>query len=207
MIRVLVVDDHPMFRQGVVTVLSAEDDLEVVGSAGSVKEARTAITELSPDVVLMDVRMPDGDGTDLCSELRDSGAKVIILSQYRADRIVLSAFRQGAKGYVVKESEPSVLRQAIRAVASGADFVDSQVAGKLVQAATKGPKTKGRFGLTPQELAVLELLPRKLTNRQIGQRLGISEETVRTHLRHTLRKLQVEDRGSAAALAVEIGLG
>lgn len=206
MIRALVVDDHPMFRQGVASVLEASAEIEVVGQAGSTREARTLIKQVRPDIVLIDIRLPDGDGVDLCAELRETSIKVVVLSQFSADRIVLRAFLRGAHGYVVKESEPEVLRQAVRAVMGGATFVDPRVAAKVVAAATKGPRAKGPYGLTPQELRVVELLPKRFSNREIARQLGLSEETVKTHLRHALRKLQVEDRTSAAAMVVEAGL-
>ncbi|MBI2168205.1 MAG: response regulator transcription factor [Actinobacteria bacterium] len=206
MIRVVIVDDHPMFREGVATVLTAEGDIEVVGQAGSVKEARKVIPQHEPDVVLMDVTLPDGDGADIIPEFRKLKSRFIVLTLFGADRVVLRVLGLGAMGYVVKESEPAVLRTAIREVASGAKYLDSRIAGKVVKAATKGGRPKGPFGLTNQEMRVLGLLPRKLTNREIGSELSVSEETVKTHLRHALKKLALDDRTSAARFVIENGL-
>jgi DNA-binding NarL/FixJ family response regulator len=119
---------------------------------------------------------------------------------------MLRAFAAGAKGFLVKESDPEVLRQALRMVAAGNTFVDPQVAGKLVAVATKGRRARGPYGLTLQEMRVLELLPKGLSNREIGTELSVSVETVKTHVRNAMRKLQVGDRAEAAAIAIREGL-
>lgn len=206
MIKVMLVDDHPALLRGVATVLESDGDVEVVASVGRVSDAEEALGRLDVDVVVTDIRLPDGDGMDLMFTTREKGARLVVFTQYSADRIVMRAFRAGINSYVVKESDPHLLRHAVHAAARGDMFIDPRVAPKLVTAATKKGSTKGPFGLTPQELRVVELLPKGMTNQEIAQHLGLSYETVKTHLRHAMRKLQVDDRSAAAAMIIDSGL-
>lgn len=147
-------------------------------------------------------------GTEACSEIlrRRPDTRVVMLTSFASTGALVQAFSAGAKGFVMKESQPAVLRDAVRAVAQGDTFTDPRVGAKLVALASRNRRTKGPFGLTLQEMRVLELLPRGLTNREIGNELGITEDTVKTHLRHALRKLKARDRVEAAAIALREGL-
>lgn len=207
MIRILVVDDHPVVREGLIAILDGPD-LAVCGQAGDGGQALSEAARLRPDVVILDVRLPGTTGVEVCAELRDRipGTRVVMLTSFPNDGVVMSAFAAGACGFVLKESDPAVIRQAVRTVADGSTFADPKVAAKLVALATRGRRAKGPFDLTLQEMRVLELLPRGLTNNEIGERLGIGENTVKTHLRNVMRKLGARDRVEAAAIALREGL-
>lgn len=208
MIRVLLVDDHPVVREGVATVLTQEPDVRIVGQAGSAEQMLQDVGQLCPDVLVIDVRLPEMDGIEACEVLRVSNPRIktVVLTRFPNESMMLRAFSAGAKGFLVKESDPEIVRQAIRIVAEGGTFVDPKVARKLVILATKGRRAKGPFGLTLQEMRVVELLPKGLSNREIGSELCISQETVKTHLRHAMRKMQAADRAEAAAIAIREGL-
>lgn len=189
-------------------ILGDEPDLVVCGEAGTATEALAAAARLRPDVVVLDVRLPGATGVEVCQDLatRVPSARVVMLTSFPNDGVMMNAFAAGARGFVLKESEPAVIRQAVRTVADGSTFADPKVAGKLVALATRGRRAKGPFDLTLQEMRVLELLPRGLTNHEIGDRLGIGENTVKTHLRNVMRKLGARDRVEAAAIALREGL-
>lgn len=208
MTRVLLVDDHPVVREGVAGVLTADPDIEVVAEAGNAEETFAAIAQHSPDVVMIDVRLPGLDGIDCCGSIvtKYPRVKVIILTRFANESVILRAFTAGARGFVVKESEPQIFRQAVRSVVSGGIFLDPRVTGKVLAIATKGRRARGPYGLTIQQMRVLELLPKGLSNREIAKELGISDQTVKTHLRHAMRKLQAGDRAEAAAIIVAEGL-
>lgn len=208
MIRILVVDDHPVVREGLVSVLADDPEFAVVGQAGSAEEAIQEASRLEPDVAVLDVRLPGMNGTDACGLLhaKHPRLRVIALTSFPNESTILAAFAAGARGFAVKESEPSVLRQAVRTVVGNGTYIDPRVAGKLVHLATRGRRAKGPLGLTLQEMRVAELLPRGLSNREIGRQLEISEQTVKTHLRNVMRKLGARDRTEAAALAQRQGL-
>lgn len=208
MIRILLVDDHPVVREGVAAVLSDESDFVVVGQAASGEQALARLEHLDADVVVLDHRLPGMNGNETCEAVlrRRRDLRVVVLTGFPNESTMLSAFEAGAKAFVVKESDPSVLRQAIRAVMTGNTFVDPRAASRLVALATKGRRAKGPFGLTLQELRVVALLPRGLSNREIGDELGVSEQTVKTHLHHVLAKLKAKDRTEAAAIAMREGL-
>lgn len=208
MIRILVVDDHPVVREGLVAVLGDEPDFLVTAQAATAAEAVSEATRVRPDVVLMDVRLPDRTGVEACGELatRLPATRVVMLTSFPNDGVMMGAFAAGARGFVLKESQPAIIRQAVRTVAEGGTYADPKVAGKLVALASRGRRAKGPFDLTVQEMRVLELLPRGLTNHEIGDRLGIGENTVKTHLRNLMRKLGARDRVEAAAIALREGL-
>jgi DNA-binding NarL/FixJ family response regulator len=208
MIRILLVDDHPVVREGLTAILAAEPDFNVVGEAGSGEDAIRIVAELDPDVLVIDVRLPGISGIETCEHLlaRDPRLRVVILSSAPDNGTMIAAYTAGARGFLIKECEPSVLRQAVRIVADGDTYVDPRVASKLVALATKGRSVRGPHGLTVQEMRVLEHLPRGLSNREIGKSLHISENTVKTHLRHAMAKLGARDRVEAAALAMREGL-
>jgi DNA-binding NarL/FixJ family response regulator len=208
MIRIFLVDDHPVVREGIAAILSSEADFRVVGEAGTVDEAFKAIEDTQTDIMVLDLRLPGRTGIDACTELRERHprVRVVILTSFPNEGAILESLTAGAKAFVVKESDPSILRQAIRVVATGGSFVDPKVSGKLIALATKGRRTKGPFGLTLMEMRVVELLPRGLTNKAIGRELGVSEQTIKTHLYHAMRKMQVKDRAAATAFALREGL-
>jgi two-component system response regulator DevR len=207
-IRILVVDDHPVVREGLIAILGDDPGFAVCGQAGTATDAIAEAERLRPDVVVLDVRLPGATGIEVCADLaaRVPTARVVMLTSFPNDGVMMNAFAAGARGFVLKESEPAVIRQAVRTVADGATFADPKVAGKLVALATRGRRAKGPFDLTLQEMRVLELLPRGLTNNEIGDRLGIGENTVKTHLRNLMRKLGARDRVEAAAIALREGL-
>jgi DNA-binding NarL/FixJ family response regulator len=208
MIRILVVDDHPVVREGISAILAAEPDFEVVGQVATGEQAVTHVGRAKPDVVVLDVRLPGMSGVDVCASIttHHPRTRVVMLTSFPSENLILSAFAAGARGFAVKESEPAILRMAVRTVTTGGTFVDPRTAGKLVILATKGRRAKGPFGLTLQEMRVVELLPRGLSNKEIGRELGVSEQTVKTHLHHAMKKLHAADRAEAAAIAVREGL-
>jgi DNA-binding NarL/FixJ family response regulator len=207
-IRVLVVDGQPVVREGLISILGADPAIVVCGQAASAPQAVAEAVRLSPDVVVLDGRIPGATGVEVCAELagRAPAVRVVVLTSFPNDGVMMNAFAAGARGFVLKESDPSVIRQAVHAVAAGATFADPKVADKLVALATRGRRAKGPFDLTLQEMRVLELLPRGLTNHEIGDQLGIGENTVKTHLRNLMRKLNARDRVEAAAIALREGL-
>jgi len=207
-IRVVVVDDHPVVREGLAAVLADEPDFTIVGQADTGEKAIADLPNSLPDVVVVDLRLPGISGTETCQELKRvrPSTRVIVLTSFPHDGAIMNAFVAGANGFLLKESDPSVLRQAVREVAKGETYVDPRIAAKLVAFATKGRRTKGPFGLTLQEMRVIEKLPKGMTNREIGRELGISEDTVKTHLRHAMYKIKAKDRAEAAAFALREGL-
>lgn len=207
MIRVLLVDDHPVVREGLTAILAAEPEVRLVGEAESGEQALRLIPRSDADIVVADLRLPGISGTTLCEQIRDRYPKVrvLILTSFPSDAAMVAAFSAGARGFAVKESDPRLLREAIRTIARGETFVDPRIAAKLVALATQNTHAKGPHGLTRQEMRVLVLLPRGLTNREIGRELGINEQTVKTHLRSAKMKVGAKDRAEAASIATREG--
>jgi DNA-binding NarL/FixJ family response regulator len=208
MIRVFVVDDHPVVREGVVAILAADDDITVVGQASSAEDALTALRTIETDVVVVDVRMSGMTGNELCASLKVTSprTRTVVFTSFPNEGAMMGALSAGAAAFLVKQANPDILRQAVHTVAGGGTFVDPLLAPKLVSMATKGRKAKGPFDLTLSEMRVLELLPRGFSNRHIASELGVTEHTVKTHLQHLMRKLGVHDRAHAVAIAVREGL-
>ena len=208
MVRIVVIDDHPIVREGLVTVLSDEPEFTVVGEHDTAEQALSSLATERPDIVIVDYRLPGISGIDACRSFRerDGRCRVIVLTSFPRDPTVMEAFAAGAHGFLVKESDPAVMREAVRCVAAGGIFIDPKVAGRLVSMATAGRRSRGPFGLTGQERRVLERLPSGATNAQIGIALGIAEETVKSHLRHALRKLEVSNRKEAIDVVRQNGL-
>jgi DNA-binding NarL/FixJ family response regulator len=204
-IRVLVVDDHPVVRQGLRAFLDLQDDIAVVGEAADGDACVTAAEELRPDVVLLDLRMPDADGLAALRGLREHGssARVLVITSYTDPAAVLPAVRSGAAGYVYKDIDPPALAAAIRAVHAGHVLLNPDVAG-LLATGDAGPPVGAR--LTAREREVLTELARGRSNREIARALDMSEKTVKTHVSAVLGKLGVADRTQAALLAVRSGL-
>jgi NarL family two-component system response regulator LiaR len=205
-IRVLVVDDHAVVREGLRTFLELQDGIEVAGEAADGEEAIAVAERLRPDVVLMDLVMPELDGLGAMRALRERvpGARVIVLTSFADDDKLLPALRAGAAGYLLKNAEPQELARAVRAAHAGEALLDPHVAARLVDALAgeKEPLQQ----LTPREREVLELIGRGFSNKRIALELGLSEKTVKNHVGHVLAKLGVDDRTQAAVVAVRAGL-
>ena len=203
-IRVLIVDDHPVVRDGLRGMLSGEADLEVVGEAGDGAEVLATVDALRPDVILMDLRMPGMGGVDAIRALaeRRSPARVLVLTTYDSDRDVVPALGAGATGYLLKDTPRTELVRAIHAAARGEVVLAPSVATRLVTQL----RAPAQETLSDRELEVLTLIAQGETNRGAAARLFVSEATVKTHLLHIYAKLDVGDRAAAVAVAYERGL-
>jgi len=208
--RVLVVDDHPLFRRGLMAVLGREPDLAVVGEAGDGAEALARAEELAPDVVLLDVRLPDMSGPATCAALKARRPRtgVIMLTVSDEESDLYGSVRAGATGYLLKTMPADELADAVRAVAAGHSLISPAMASKLLtEFATMIKRADDRPGgqaarLTPRELEVLRLVARGLNNRDIARELFISENTVKNHVRNMLEKLQLHSRMEVVVYAV-----
>jgi two-component system NarL family response regulator len=200
-IRVLVVDDHPVVRQGLIGMLEEASDIVIVGQGRNGHEAIAVFQQQQPDVTLMDLRMPEMEGvpaiTVICNEFPN--ARIIVLTTYDTDEEIYQGLRAGAKGYLLKDSEPEELLTAIRTVNRGQQYIPPNVAAKLVQRMT-GPELSNR------EIEVLQLIGQGMSNQEISTALNISESTVKTHVNRILSKLDVKDRTQAAILALKRGI-
>lgn len=205
-ITVLVVDDHPVVRQGLRVFLDLQDDLRVVGEAGDGSEVVALVDELRPDVVLLDLKMPGVDGVETLRMLRDrpDAPKVLVVTSFTDPASVVPAIRAGAAGYVYKDVAPEALAQGIRSVHAGHALLAPDVAALL---ASGEPQDKGLSGLTEREREVLAELARGRSNREIARGFVLSEKTVKTHVSNILMKLGVADRTQAALYAQRHGLG
>jgi len=214
-VRVLIVDDQALVRTGFRMILEAEADLEVVGEAADGQEALTQARGLAPDVVLMDVRMPEVDGIEATRRLLGEDgatAKVVMLTTFDMDEYVYEALRAGASGFLLKDVPPEQLVAGIRAVASGDALLAPSVTRRVIEEFVRRPPDSVRTSpqqlaeLTARELEVLKLIARGLSNAEIAKELFVSETTVKTHVAHVLMKLQLRDRVQAVVLAYESGL-
>jgi two-component system, NarL family, response regulator LiaR len=207
-IRLLIVDDHAVVREGLRAFLALQDGIEVVGEAADGDEALAAAERTRPDVVLMDLVMPRRDGVEAMRELRRRApeARVIVLTSYLDDERLLPALRAGASGYLLKTVAPDELARAVRAAAAGEAMIDPTVAARVLSALSGLAEPGDETDLTPRELDVLRLLGRGYANKRIALELGITEKTVKTHVSHLLAKLGVADRTQAALYAARIGL-
>jgi DNA-binding NarL/FixJ family response regulator len=207
-IRVLLVDDHAVVREGLRNFLQLQDGIEIVGEAGDGEEAVREAERLRPDVILMDLVMPKLDGVGAMRELRRRlpASRVIVLTSFAEDERLLPAIQAGAAGYLLKNVEPAELARAVRAAHGGGTLLDPTVASRLVEAIARPPGEEPRERLTSREREVLALIALGRSNKRIAFALGISEKTVKTHVGHLLAKLDVPDRTGAALLAVREGL-
>ena len=208
--RVLVVDDQELVRTGFRMILDAEDDIDVVGEAGDGLEAVEAARRLRPDVVLMDIRMPNLDGLEATRRLADE-IKIIILTTFDLDEYVYDALRAGASGFLLKDTPADDLADAVRVVAGGDALLAPSITRRLIDEFAARPEPNrpppGEVGtLTDRELEVLRLMARGLSNAEIAEELYVSETTVKTHVGRVLMKLQLRDRVQAVVLAYETGL-
>ena len=205
-VRVFLVDDHEVVRRGVAEVLEDEPDITVAGEAGSVAEALARVPAVRPDVVILDMRLPDGDGAGLCRGLRERmpGVHCLVLTSYSEQEALEAARRAGASGFLLKQVRGPALVSAVRTVASGGMLFD-EVSAPAPRTRRPGTPGSDRLALlTDQERTVLLLIGEGLTNRQIGQRMGLAEKTVKNYTSHLLAKLGLERRTQAAILATEL---
>jgi DNA-binding NarL/FixJ family response regulator len=211
-IRILIADDQSLVRAGFRLVLENHDDLEVVGEASNGHEAVHSTGRLKPDVVLMDIRMPEMDGIAATRAItRDHATRVLVLTTYDLDEYVYDALQAGASGFLLKDTPPTQLTDGIRAVAAGEALLAPTVTRRLIEEfARVGPARRTRPAalkeLTPRELEVLQLLARGLSNAEIAERLVLSDTTIKTHVAHVLGKLGLRDRVQAVVVAYESGL-
>jgi len=211
-VRVLVADDQPLVRSGFRMILEQRDDLELVGEAGDGLEAEALARELDPDVILMDVRMPEVDGVEATRRLAAAGSRsrVLILTTFDLDEYVYEAIRAGASGFLLKDVQPAQLVEAIRVVADGEALLAPSVTRRLLERFSREvPDEKPPpelDGLTARELEILRLLAGGRSNAEIAASLVVSEATVKTHVSAVLRKLGVRDRVQAVVLAYDAGL-
>jgi two-component system response regulator DevR len=206
-LKVFLVDDHELVRRGVADLLDEEPDLMVIGQASSVSEALARVPAANPDVVVLDVRLPDGNGVELCRELRSRLPELncLMLTSYTDEEAMMDAILAGAGGYVIKDIKGMELVSAVRTVASGRSLLDNRAAAALMsrlRATVEKPGPVAR--LTEQERRLLDLIGEGLTNRQIAERMFLAEKTVKNYVSRMLSKLGMERRTQAAVLATEL---
>jgi DNA-binding NarL/FixJ family response regulator len=203
-IRLLIVDDHPVVRNGLSGMFEACPEFEVVGEASDGSDVVRRAGALAPDVILMDLRMPNMDGVSAISALSEAGirARVLVLTTYDTDGEVLAAIEAGATGYLLKDAPPDELFRAVRAAARGESVLSPSVATRVVGQI----RTRGDDPLSPRELEVLALIAQGFSNRDAAARLFLSQATIKTHLIHIYEKLEVNDRAAAVAEAFNRGL-
>jgi two-component system, NarL family, response regulator LiaR len=206
-IRVLIVDDHQVVREGLRNFLELQDGMEVAGEAGDGEEGIDLATELRPDVVLMDLVMPTLGGVEAMRAIRERvpGTRVIVLTSFIDEEHLLPAMRAGAAGYLLKNVQPQELARAIRAADAGEALIDPTVAARLVEALAESERDDGYERLTPREREVLVLIGRGFSNKRIALELGVAEKTAKTHVSNLLGKLRLADRTQAALYASRIG--
>jgi DNA-binding NarL/FixJ family response regulator len=207
-IRVFLLDDHEVVRRGLSDLLDAESDISVVGDAGSVEQALVRGPAVRPDVAVLDVRLPDGDGISVCRELRSQMPELscLMLTSFDDEEALLDAIMAGASGYVLKQIKGSDLVSAVRTVASGQSMLDPATTARLMRSLRADPADSPALpseiaSLSPREREILALIGDGLTNREIGQKLYLSEKTVKNHISRLLAKLGVHRRVQAAVLA------
>lgn len=206
-IRVFLLDDHEVVRRGLIDLVHATSDLVVVGEAGTVDEALRRIPAAKPDVAILDARLPDGSGIDVCREIRSSRpeTRCLILTSYDEDEALFAAVMAGASGYLLKQIRGSSLTDAIRQVAAGRSLLDPAVTGKLLDRLRNSSHPDPRLStLTEREREILDLITEGLTNRQIGERLFLAEKTVKNYVSGLLTKLDMERRTQAAVYGAQV---
>jgi two-component system, NarL family, response regulator DevR len=204
MIRVYLLDDHEVVRQGLRYLLESAGDIEIVGESGSAQDATARIPALRPQVAVLDARLPDGSGIEVCRAVRtvDPSIRALILTSYDDDEALFAAIMAGASGYVLKEIKGSDLVNAIRQVAAGNSLIDPALTARVLERVRNPPTTAPELAtLTEQELKLLGLIAEGLTNRQIGERMFLAEKTVKNYVSSILSKLGLERRTQAAVLA------
>ena len=206
-IAVFLLDDHEIVRRGVKEVLEAEPGITVVGEAGTAASALARIPALKPDVAVLDVRLPDGDGVSVCRDIRSKmpGVACLMLTSYGDDEALFDAIMAGAAGYVLKQIRGTDLAGAVRTVAAGESMLDPEAASRVMQRMRdQAARSDPLAGLTGQERQILELIGEGLTNRQIGERMFLAEKTVKNYVSALFAKLGMERRAQAAAYAARV---
>jgi two-component system response regulator DevR len=206
-IRVFLLDDHELVRRGIADLLETETGIEVVGEAGTAAEAIRRIPASRPHVAILDARLPDGSGIDVCRDIRSSSPEVncLILTSYDDDDAIFAAVMAGAAGYLLKEIRGTSLVDAVRQVAAGKSLLDPAVTGRLLARLRDGaPKDARLESLTDREREILSLIADGMTNRQIGERLFLAEKTVKNYVSSLLAKLGMQRRTQAAVFGAEV---
>jgi DNA-binding NarL/FixJ family response regulator len=206
-VRVFLLDDHEIVRRGVRELLEANDDIEVVGEAGTAEEGMARIPAVKPDVAVVDMRLPDGNGVEVCREVRsrDESIHCLILTSFADDEALFDSIMAGAAGYLLKQIKGTDLVDAIRRVAQGQSLLDPSVTARVLERLRKGPEEDERLArLTEQERKILDLIAEGMTNRQIGERLFLAEKTVKNYVSNLLSKLGMERRTEAAVFATKL---
>ncbi|MEU4567616.1 response regulator transcription factor [Micromonospora sp. NPDC023956] len=207
MIRVFLLDDHEVVRRGLADLLTNSGDIEVVGESGSAQEAARRIPALRPDVAILDARLPDGNGIDVCRDVRavDSSIKGLILTSYEDDEALFAAIMAGASGYVLKQIRGTDLVDAVRRVAAGQSLLDPAITTRVLDRIRSGVEQPRELqSLTEQERRILEYVAEGLTNREIAGRMFLAEKTVKNYVSSVLAKLGLERRTQAAVLATRL---
>ncbi len=207
MIRVFLLDDHEVVRRGLADLLHASGDIEVVGESGSAQEAARRIPALRPDVAILDARLPDGNGIDVCRDVRavDSSIKGLILTSYEDDEALFAAIMAGASGYVLKQIRGTDLVDAVRRVAAGQSLLDPAITTRVLERIRSGVEQPRELqSLTEQERRILEYVAEGLTNREIAGKMFLAEKTVKNYVSSVLAKLGLERRTQAAVLATRL---
>jgi DNA-binding NarL/FixJ family response regulator len=206
-IRVFLLDDHEVVRRGLKDLLESGGDIEVVGEAGTAEEGISRIPPTRPDVAVLDVRLPDGDGVTVCREVRSRYPEIqcLMLTSFADDEALFQAIMAGASGYVLKQIKGADLVDAVRRVAAGQSLIDPAVTARVLERIRTGPEEDERLGrLSPQERNILELIAEGLTNRQIADRIHLAEKTVKNYVSNLLSKLGMERRTQAAVYAAKL---
>jgi two-component system, NarL family, response regulator LiaR len=211
MIKVLIADDHKMFRQGLCMLFEMEPDIKVVGEARDGIEVQEMADDLVPDIILMDINMPGADGVEATRQIlkKHRDFAIIILTMFREDEHVFQAIRAGARGYVLKDADSNEVTRAIRAVAAGDAVLDTAMTGKVFdqfKLMSEVTEKTNAEGLTGRELEILALIADGSSNREIGDRLFLSEKTIKNYITSIFQKLQTNDRTQAAVYALQRGL-
>ncbi|PWU46472.1 DNA-binding response regulator [Micromonospora globispora] len=207
MIRVFLLDDHEVVRRGLADLLQSSGDIEVVGESGSAQEAARRIPALRPDVAILDARLPDGNGIDVCRDIRavDSSIKGLILTSYEDDEALFAAIMAGAAGYVLKQIRGTDLVDAVRRVAAGQSLLDPAITTRVLERIRSGVEQPRELKtLTEQERRILEYVAEGLTNREIAGKMFLAEKTVKNYVSSVLAKLGLERRTQAAVLATRL---
>jgi DNA-binding NarL/FixJ family response regulator len=205
-VRVFLLDDHEVVRRGVRELLEAEDDLDVVGEAGTAEEAYGRIPATTPDVAILDVRLPDGNGVEVCREIRSKHPEIacLMLTSFADDEALFSAIMAGAAGYVLKQVRGTDLVDGVRRVGRGESLLDASLTARVLERLRRPPEPDELAGLTDQERRILDLIAEGMTNRQIGEQLFLAEKTVKNYVSNLLAKLGMSRRSEAAAYAARL---
>ena len=206
-IRLVVVDDHALFRAGLVSLLTSIPEFEIVGEAGDGRQALAVVREEKPDVVLLDVNMPVMGGVEMVEALQENDRpRILMLTISKHDEDLFGAIAAGADGYLLKDAEPDELRRAINLVAEGKSVLSPEVTSRVLKAVSSSHGIPPDVALSKREMDVLKCLAKGMTSAQIAKDLFISENTVKTHVRHILEKLEASNRAEAVSRAIHLGI-